>query len=175
MTNTDVRWIAVVLMLSAGCGKIEPPPATPPASSQPASLPAPAILTIGGELSEFAITQLTVSREAGSLHLILIGKDRSADPQSSFYFDLTLDGDDPESIAGQSWEFKSSSFTPTDASVGIFLAGGAIKLVPDAFTLSFSGDYPNLTVTLTGEFLRDGDEAKRVKASGTFDVVGREK
>ncbi len=159
-----------------GCDKSTPVAATQPvATSQPATQSGPATLVIGGEPSEFAFTQLTVSREAGAIHLILIGKDRPADPQSSFYFDLTLDGDDPEAIAGQSWAFKSTEFTPTDASVGIFLAGGAIKLVPDAFTLTFGGDYPNLTVTLTGEFLRDGDEVKRIKASGTFDVVGREK
>jgi len=163
--------------LIVGCNKDAPSVATtqPSPATLPATQPTPAILNIGGEPIEFSQTHLDISREQGSLHVLLYGSDAAKPPQSSFYFDMSIDGDDPSAISGQAWRLAASSDQPVDGSVGIFIAGDTIKLQPKSVTIEFAGEFPNLTVTLAGEFLRDGDDAKLVRAGGTFTVIARAK
>ena len=176
MANKDVRifgMIGVLLAVLAGCSKSDAPPATQPAASQPAPV-GPAVLNIAGEPCEFAITQLKVKRDQESIHLLLLGSDRQVDPQSTYYFDLTVDVDEPSQLPGKVWKYKDNGVDEPDPSVGIFLAGD-IRLQPAEMTVEFSGDYPRLTVELHGKFLRDGDPAKVMKADGTFSVMATEK
>jgi hypothetical protein len=167
--------LLTLLWLPIGCGKSEEKPAAPSPASQPATKPGPAVLNVGGEPIEFAVTHLDITREPSSMHLLLYGSDRADKPQSSFYFDITLDGDDPETLPGKVWRFAPSAEEDISGSLGIFLNGDAIRMQPKVVTVEFGGDYPVVNATLTGTFLRDGDEAKPVKVSGTFTVIGTEK
>lgn len=164
------------LTIVAGCNKSDAPPATQPATTAPsASKPGPAVLTVGGEPTEFAVTHLNVTRDEASLHLQLYGSDLAKPSQSSFYLDLSVDGDEPESLPGKVWRKTFAPDEEIDGSIGIFLGGDAIRLQPKTVELTFVGAYPNLTISLKGTFLRDGDETKEVKASGTFAVRAKEK
>ena len=176
--RTPVWMMALGALSFEGCKKSDspvPPPVT--TASQPASQPAatPAVLTIGGEPSEFAVTHCDVSVEQGSLHVLLYGSDAVTPPVSSFYFDMTVDGDSPAALSGAAWHMAPAPDEDVNSSVGIFLNGDAIRLQPKEVTIEFSGVYPTVTATITGTFLRDGDEQKIVKASGSFAVNAREK
>lgn len=167
-------YLLLTMAIAGGCGKADTVPTSQPSATQPATPIAPAVLTIAGEPSEFAVTKLRVTRDQESLRVQLIGADREKDPQSTFYFDLTLDGDDASQLPGKAWKFKDNDVVEPDPSVGIFLAGD-IRLQPNELTVEFSGDYPRLTVSLHGKCLRDGDPARVMKVDGTFEVMATEK
>jgi hypothetical protein len=96
--------------------------------------------------------------------------DRQPDPQSSFDFSFTVDGDDPATLPGKVCRLQTATDLDVNEAAGVSLAGDAIHLLPKALRAEFSGTYPDLTVTLDGQFVREASDHQPVRLSGAFAV-----
>lgn len=166
--NRGVLVVVGALWLG-GCGsEPPPPPATQPAATQPAARPA--VLTVGGEPIEFAQTRLKVTDDNGAVAVTLSGSDGQTPAKQSFYFTASLDIGSPANLPGQVWTFKRPAGEDVDGAIGVFMEGNNLRFLPVQLTIEFGGTWPDLTVTLKGRLLRDGDENKPVSLVGTYQV-----
>ena len=169
-----IGWIvvsAVAMGLAAGCDRAESaskrnagtatrPPATLPASTQPATQPAAeSHLTIDGHVFAFPPAKLRVRKTGDKITARLYTIDPKAalaDDYKGNGYDLMMDLDDitePTEVYNAYWQFKTKSQEFSDSPHGIFLEGSKYQLQPADVTAKFLGDMLVVRVQLKGQFL----------------------
>jgi hypothetical protein len=161
----------VLMMLAAGCGKSPPPaaPTTQGAATQPAPKAA-AVIDVAGEPVTFPVTSLDATDEGGTVRVVLAGNDGLPQPRQSFYFVANVEADTPADLPDQVWKWTRSVDQELDGAIGVFMEGNTLRFLPVEMTVSFSGTWPDLTVSIKGKLLRDGDETKPVPLTSTYSV-----
>jgi hypothetical protein len=158
----------LIALVIAGCGSESPPAPTTQPATQPTTQPA--VLTVGGEPIAFPVTTLKVVDDGGAVAVTLAGSDGLTPAKQSFYFTASLDIGTPRNLPGQVWKFKRTAGEEVDGAVGVFMQGNGLRFLPVELTIEFGGTWPDLTVSLKGKLLRDGDESKPVSLAGSYQV-----
>lgn len=167
----------VALALLGGCDRPEIPPdraATAPAATSPATVTAPATLTIAGQTLQFPPVRLVMQQTEPTVELLLFTEDEAAAGEvNRIYLRLPLEIRDLAELPGTEWTWRASTTDEDDELEGIFLCGDSRHLRPYNVTIVFARQAGQTVLRVDGEFVihEQGRNPRIVSVHGSLSAM----